>query len=353
VPDVDLGVGVAVWAPARPGPKTAAPIAPATTEDPMRAARPTALRDGFKDLLLPCDEADSSRPAPMLGPAPWPWLATSWEKAKSFGNRPFGARAGGTSRGRAEPSLEMRRTAALAFVGAMLVAVPPATASVVLDRPIQPGARLTRPDVEPFGNRLPYKFYRCTIAFIFRDARRNLYTGTTGEKQCVRKVGARAFDENGRAFGTAVFQEFSPPAGSFTLIRIDRTRYRDVNPSVRGWGGPTGIARASREKRGDFVLFTGNGFVEGDVAQTQPRAGVLISYNARHFTADSLAELGDSGGPVIDASTGLAVGMISDFGTGDRPPTTDDGPSVLRILSDLAAHRIRLSLVTAPFSAPF
>jgi len=174
------------------------------------------------------------------------------------------------------------------------------------NKPIQPGARITRPDLEPFGA-LPYQFYRCTLSFIFRDDAGALYTGTTGESQCADHVGARVAGENGVEFGTAVFQEFDPPPASFTLIAIDPARYGDVEPSVRFWGGPTGVATSP--KPNDIVLFTGNGELEGDSAPS--RAGTLVSYNIAHFTANTLAELGDSGAPVIDKVDGSAIGMTT------------------------------------------
>ena len=249
--------------------------------------------------------------------------------------------------------IRVRRTAA-PFVVALAVAgaLVPARGAVTLGATIQPGARITRPDIEPFENRLPYKFYRCSLAFIFRDARRHLFTGTTGEKECVPRRGARVYDADGRAFGTAMFQENKSAEQSFTLIRIDRARYRDVSASVLGWGGPTGVASLADTTRGATVLFTGQGFVEGDIAQTRPRPGVLLSYDRDRFTADTLAELGDSGGPLIDAATGRAIGMISGFGLSRQPPTTDLGPSILRILSDCARYGYHLTVVRAPFVSP-
>jgi hypothetical protein len=257
-------------------------------------------------------------------------------------------------RSREERGGRRRAAIAVAALAAVASTIGPGKASVVVaGATIRPGARITRPDVEPLKNRLPYKFYRCTLTFIFRDSRRRLYTGTTAEKDCVPRVGARVYDENGRAFGTAVFREYRAPSMSFTLIRIDRSRYRNVDPSVLGWGGPTGVASRTSVKRGTVILFAGHGFVEGDLKQTQPRAGILASYDGSAFTADSLAELGDSGGPVIDAATGHAVGMISKFGLFQQPPTTDIGPAIERILADLARHGFRLRLVTAPFTPPF
>lgn len=82
------------------------------------------------------------------------------------------------------------------------------------------------------------------------------------------------------------------------------------------------------------------------------KRNVTVQLDEAHFTADTTAQLGDSGAPIIDKATGRAVGMVSDFGTDDMPPTTDDGPSVLRILSDTAAHGFALTLVTAAYVPP-
>jgi len=47
---------------------------------------------------------------------------------------------------------------------------------------------------------------------------------------------------------------------------------------------------------------------------------------------------------------GAAIGMISDFGLNDTPPTTDDGPSIARILHDCKEAGFDLQLVTAPYT---
>jgi hypothetical protein len=247
--------------------------------------------------------------------------------------------------------------AAIALAGSMQASGAATTSAV------QPGALLTRPDVE-HGS--AYHVHRCTMSFVFHDAAGALYTGTTGESDCTQAPGGAAFDENGARIGRVVFSDCAAGAGavpvvqecgtsdvSFTLIRIDRTRYADVDPAMRGWSGPVGLATPGSVAPGDPVLFTGNAYVEGDVAATRPRAGVLLSMDARHFTADTLATLGDSGGPVVDATDGLAIGIISDFGQSDMPPTTDDGPTVAAIIADCAHHGIRLSLSTAPYSTIF
>jgi hypothetical protein len=261
----------------------------------------------------------------------------------------------------------MKRAAIWLVAASALAVLPPAGAAPPSgDRPIQPGARITHPLTEPFGNRLPFKFRRCTLSFVFRDARKRLYIGTTGEPDCVGAIGERVYDENGKAFGTGVFRECASGAGtlaviqacgphatSFSLIRIDRARYGDVSPAVRHWGGPTGVMAVGKARPGAMVLFTGGGWVAGDLPQTAPRFGVLISYDWKRFTADTLAGLSDSGAPLIDRATGRAIGIISDFGLTEVPPVTDDGPSILAILADCAKAGFRLRLVTAPYAAPF
>jgi hypothetical protein len=255
----------------------------------------------------------------------------------------------------------MWRLVAVIVVCVGVASAMPSTAAT--RAPIQPGAILTRPDVEPLHGAAPYTFMRCTMSFVFRDAHGDLYTGTAGESDCAQKPGGAAFDGNGERIGRVLFRECGAGSGvvpvvqecgtdttSFMLIRIDRSRWKDVDPSVRGWGGPTGVASSGDVHAGDVVLFTGNAFVEGDLPATQPRVGVLLSYDARHFTADTLATLGDSGGPVIDAVNGLAIGIVSDFGQANVPPTTDDGPSVPAIVAAAASRGIRLTLVTAPYA---
>ena len=211
---------------------------------------------------------------------------------------------------------------------------------------IQPGAPLTDPTQFP-DNTLPYSFHRCTMGFILRDARTALYMITAGH--CVTRKGARTYDETGRAVGTVVFR-LQSGTDDMALVKIDRARYRDVSPSVRDWGGPTGVATQSTTKPGDQLKFSGFSFILGDIAATRARTGVLIKQDAVHYMADTSASEGDSGGPFIDARTGQAVGIVRDFGLTDNPPVTDDGPTLQRILMLLAKGGFRLRLVTAQYS---
>jgi hypothetical protein len=229
---------------------------------------------------------------------------------------------------------------------ALILAVPaPAPAATPLAH-IQPGAPLTDPTQFP-DNRLPYSFHRCTMGFILADRHNVLYMVTAGH--CVTKQGARTYDENGRAFGNVVFRLRSG-TDDMALVKIDRARYKDVSPSVRDWGGPTGVATAASVKPSDQMKFSGFSFLLGDIALTRARTGVLVKMNSVHYMADTSASEGDSGAPFIDARTGQAIGIVRDFGLTDDPPVTDDGPTLQRILSLLGKAGFRLHLKTAPYA---
>jgi len=212
---------------------------------------------------------------------------------------------------------------------------------------IQPGAPMTDPTQFP-DDTIPYSFHRCTMGFILADTRGGLYMITAGH--CVPGKGARIHSETGQAIGTVVLVS-EEGTDDFALVRIDRSRYNQVSPSVRDWGGPTGVATPASVHAFDEVRFSGFSFILGDLSITRARNGLLISQDAIHYTAETTASEGDSGAPFIDARTGQAIGLVRDFGLTDFPPATDDGPTVQRILTLLAHAGYRLHLKTAPYSS--
>jgi hypothetical protein len=119
---------------------------------------------------------------------------------------------------------------------------------------------------------------------------------------------------------------------------------------VRDWGGPTGVATPATARPLDQVRFSGFSFILGDIAATRARTGILIKQDAVHYMADTSASEGDSGAPFIDARTGEAIGIVRDFGLTDKPPVTDDGPTMQRILFLLAGRGFHLRLLTAPYN---
>lgn len=227
----------------------------------------------------------------------------------------------------------------------LVVAAPDLATAAPPTKHIQPGAPMTDPTQFP-DYTLPYSFHRCTMGFIVADRRNNLYMVTAGH--CVATKGARIYDETGRAVGTVVFR-YMLGTDDMALVKIDRARYRDVSPSVRDWGGPTGVATPATAKPYDQLKFSGFSFILGDIAATRARTGILIKQDTVHYMAETSASEGDSGAPFIDARTGQAVGIVRDFGLTDNPPVTDDGPTLQRILTLLAKAGFGLRLLTAPY----
>jgi hypothetical protein len=244
----------------------------------------------------------------------------------------------------------MRIRSGLGLVTAILTIAVAAPARAPAAPPvahIQPGAPLTDPTQFP-DDTLPYSFHRCTMGFILSDSRKALYVITADHCLFRPGKGIRTFDETGRAFGTVVYR-YDSGTDDLALIKIDRARYRDVSPSVRDIGGPTGVATPATVKRGDQLKFSGFSFILGDIPLTRARTGILIRQDTVHYMADTSALEGDSGAPFIDARTGQAVGIVRDFGLSDNPPVTDDGPTVQRVLMLLAKAGFRLRLKTAPY----
>lgn len=225
------------------------------------------------------------------------------------------------------------RLAGVASVFVMLLGVPvPGRAA---DKPIQPGAVINAP-------------HGCTFNFVFRDANRRLYIGTAGH--CVDRVGQVVTDGQDRGVGTVVYRRQDPgDYDDFALIRIYSSRYGDVNPAVRHWGGPTGYTTHTQTATGDRVLLSGYGMIFDLTSATRPRPGVLVQDDHADYRTYSPSIFGDSGGPVLHEATGKALGVVSGFIVPEFPQTISDGPTVARALYLLKTGGIKVSLVTAPY----
>src|SRR5687767_9013266 len=60
----------------------------------------------------------------------------------------------------------------------------------------------------------------------------------------------------------------------FALVRIDPADVANVNPSVPGFGGPTGLGGAAN---GSTVYSYGNSSLRGGVTQLSPKQGVVVA----------------------------------------------------------------------------
>lgn len=198
---------------------------------------------------------------------------------------------------------------------------------------IQPGAQVST----PIGS--------CTLNFVFTTPTKR-YIGTAGHCGNVGQV-ARTSSPN-QEIGPIVFSENQGAPGiDFALIEIDPSRWGEIEPGVRTYGGPTGVTTSSETSAGDVLLVTGYGVGFGATAITRDRFGVLISDNPNEYTADMIAVQGDSGGPVLHSQTGKALGVVSRF---NLPLSTDRGPTVERILAKLRSNGFpNIQISTAPF----
>ena len=151
------------------------------------------------------------------------------------------------------------------------------------------------------------------------------------------------------SFGTVVFNAYtntSDPTRDCALIAIDESQYPHVDPSMLGWGGPTGYTTSSETAQGDVVLHYGNGVVVGTLEPTRARAGSLLSDDEMTWSAVGVAAPWDSGSPVLDAKTGKALGILNNIANGINGTTTE------RCLSLAAKAGYDLTIQTAPYTPP-
>lgn len=227
----------------------------------------------------------------------------------------------------------MRRFPLIALAALALASPAPAPAAP-RDTPIQPGAQVTTPG----GS--------CTLNFVFTESNGTRYIGTAGHCGEVGQV-ARTVSPR-RDIGPIVFSENrAAPGIDFALIRIDPSRYDEIEPAVRFFGGPTGVTDADDTDPGDLLAITGYGLVVGSTPATRHRTGALLRDDDHEYVADMVAVNGDSGGPVLHLETGRALGTVSRFNV---PVSTDIGPTTARILERLRTNGFpSISLVTASY----
>jgi hypothetical protein len=96
----------------------------------------------------------------------------------------------------------------------------------------------------------------------------------------------------------------------FALIRLDPADVASVNPSVPGFGGPTGVGAVT--DTGENVYSYGNSSLRGGVTYLSPKQGVLVETNGWSHTVYTLTPgiPGDSGSGFLNDS-GQAIGTLS------------------------------------------
>ena len=96
------------------------------------------------------------------------------------------------------------------------------------------------------------------------------------------------------------------------LVKIDPADVGKVNPSVPGFGGPTGVGGASAT--GDDVYSYGNSSLRFGITQLSPKKGIVVSTDGNGWSRTVYTVTpgipGDSGSGFLNAS-GQAIGVLS------------------------------------------
>ncbi len=205
---------------------------------------------------------------------------------------------------------------------------------------IQPGDPL----VDGSGN------LYCTLNFVF-DGPQHVYIGTAGH--CVN-TGSTVHTYGFPSFGTVVAE---PGGVDFALIQVDPAVEGHVEASVNGHPyAPAGVATDEETHRGDVVAVSGYGTgAHWHDATRENRWGVHIGEVESTFVAATPISPGDSGGPVVHAPTGKALGVSARIeACAGFPPTAEcglppvqtAGPTVEAVLDALEADGFALELRT-------
>lgn len=96
------------------------------------------------------------------------------------------------------------------------------------------------------------------------------------------------------------------------LIRIDPADVAKVNPSVPGFGGPTGVSTVGG--LGSTVYSYGNSSLRGGITKLSPKQGIVVQNEGNDWSHNVLTLTpgvpGDSGSGFMN-STGGAIGVLS------------------------------------------
>ncbi len=185
----------------------------------------------------------------------------------------------------------------------------------------------------------------CTLNFVFDGPGGEVYIGTAAH--CIDDIGEVVSTAGFANFGIAVYDDDA--VLDFGLIQVKDSFKAHVLAEVIGHPGmPNGSTMSTETQRNDEVLFSGYGIGFDLTARTrQDRSGLLWSDTASTFKLNGPVVNGDSGGPILHAATGKALGIVSEYGIFSLPPTTDSGPTLQGILAKTAADGFPITLRTA------
>lgn len=190
----------------------------------------------------------------------------------------------------------------------------------------------------------------CTAGFFLRNELNDtIYILTAGH--CYAR-GIQVRDKGDRIVGEVVAVHHDGLL-DYALIAATASYRETLSPSLTHWTGPT-IPPRHTIRTHDPICFYGhgNGFDYAD--QTRARCGEFWSnQNESHggraigvWRSEFQANTGDSGGPVIDYTTGAAIGIL----LGGTPGSIAGGIDICSILSSAKdLDGLELRLAQAPY----
>jgi hypothetical protein len=220
---------------------------------------------------------------------------------------------------------------------------------------------------------------QCTANFVFSDSS-NVYIGqaahcsgtgaqtdTNGCTSASLPIGTPV-DVNGASKpGTLVYNswltmqagnESNPDTCQFNdlaLVKLDPADVPNVNPSVPGFGGPTGVGGVGG--LGSTVYSYGNSELRGGVTKLSPKQGTVVQNEGNGWSHDvatvSPGIPGDSGSGFMNGS-GQAIGLLSTLQIAPLAGSNgvgDIGKEIAYMHADSSFSSTQLVPGTQPFNA--
>ncbi len=180
----------------------------------------------------------------------------------------------------------------------------------------------------------------CTFNFLFTAPNGTYYIGTAAH--CTEGPGERIPLVGMGEIGTVVYDSDNATESNtnadFALIQLDDELNLQANPQMVNHAGPAGFVTEADVEMGDTIEHHGYALVWGQTELTRDREGILTEFGD-DYCAESPVWWGDSGSPVLHASSGKALGIVSRAGWLDCLPSAQVmGATLPYILRELAEY---------------
>jgi hypothetical protein len=263
--------------------------------------------------------------------------------------------------------LRLRLTTALAFVIGALLLVPGLALAWA-----PAGSASVHPGVQTFTEGA-----QCTSNFVFQEGSTVLVgqaahcSGTGGQTEtdgCTSgslPIGTPVEVNGAAKAGTLAYNswlamqadgEGDPDTCAYNdlaLVELDPSDVGAVNPSVPGYGGPTGVGSAGES--GATVFSYGNSELRGGIAKLSPKQGTLIASEGGGWSHIVLTVTpgvpGDSGSGFMNEA-GQAIGVLSTLQIAPLAGSNGVG-DIAREIAYERAHGPYPNLLLVPGTTPF